>query len=154
MSDPRVLERFWEMGAEAGWTGIEDAVAAAEHLVGKPIRVREEAFLADEPVCGFVATLEHQHLVMISPTPSPTFRAFVIGHELGHVLHGHQESAPQAAAIRALIPDLPQYKVERALARGLFENEYERQAELFADRLAQLIRGHRERPSAFRGVFG
>jgi hypothetical protein len=151
---PTLVDRFWELGEDAAWTGIDDAVAAAEHLVGKPITVREESFLADEPVCGFVATLEHRHLVMISPTPSPTFRAFVIGHELGHVLHGHHESAPQAAAIRSLIPDLPEYKVERALARGLFENEYEREAELFADRLAQLIRGHRERPSAFRGVFG
>jgi hypothetical protein len=148
------VDRFWEVGAASGWTGIEDAVAAAERIVGKPITVREESFLADEPVCGFVATLEERHLVMISPTPSPTFRAFVIGHELGHVLHGHEGSGRQSAMIRSLIPDLPEYKVERALARGLFENEYEREAELFADRLAQLIRGHRERPSAFRGVFG
>jgi len=91
---------------------------------------------------------------MISPSPSRTFRAFVIGHELGHVLHAHHDAAAQSAYIRDVIPDLPEYKVERAMARGLFENTFEREAEHFADRLAQLIRDHRSRPSAFRGVFG
>jgi len=149
-----LVQAFWERGAAEGWSDVDQAVAAAADVVGKPVVVREEAFLAAEPVCGFVATLEHAHLIMISPTASPTFRAFVIGHELGHVLHRHQEHAPQAAYIRDVIPDLPEYKVERALARGLFENEFERQAELFADQLATLIRDHRTRPSAFRGVFG
>ncbi len=148
------VEAFWERGATEGWSDIDQAVAAAADHVGKPIVVREEAFLAVEPVCGFVATLEHQHLVMISPTASETFRAFVIGHELGHVLHRHQERAPQSAYVRDVIPDVPEYKVERALARGAFSNVYEHEAELFADRLAALIRRHRGRPSAFRGVFG
>lgn len=145
---------FWVRGAAEGWSDVDQAVAAAADVVGKPIVVREEQFLTAEPVCGFVATLERQHLVMISPTPSRTFRSFVIGHELGHILHRHQDHAPQAAYIRDVIPDLPEYKVERALARGLFSNEYEHEAEVFADRLAELIRGHRDRPSAFRGVFG
>ncbi|MBT2503128.1 ImmA/IrrE family metallo-endopeptidase [Curtobacterium sp. ISL-83] len=149
-----LVETFWLRGAAEGWSDVDDAVAAASSVVGKPIVVREEAFLADEPVCGFVATLEHHHLIMISPTPSRVFRSFVIGHELGHVLHRHQEHAAQSAYIRDVIPDLPEYKVERAMARGLFANAFEREAELFADRLAAVIRGHRDRPSAFRGVFG
>lgn len=148
------VDAFWDRGRAEGWSDVDQAVAAAADVVGKPIVVREESFLAAEPVCGFVATLEHQHLVMISPTPSRTFRSFVIGHELGHVLHAHHETAAQSAYIRDVIPDLPEYTVERAMARGLFENRYEREAELFADRLAQLIRDHRQRPSAFRGVFG
>lgn len=148
------IDAFWARGHDEGWSGVDQAVAAASELVGKPVVVREEAFLANEPVCGFVATLEHEHLIMISPTPSQTFRSFVIGHELGHVLHAHHEASAQSAYIRDVIPDLPEYKVERAMARGLFENEFEREAELFADRLAQLIRDHRTRPSAFRGVFG
>ncbi|ROS76419.1 uncharacterized protein DUF955 [Curtobacterium sp. PhB130] len=148
------LDAFWERGRTEGWADVDQAVTAAAEIVGKPIVVREEAFLASEPVCGFVATLERAHLIMISPTSSGTFRSFVIGHELGHVLHDHQEASAQSAYIRDVIPDLPEYKVERAMARGLFENEFEREAELFADRLAQLIRGHRDRPSAFRGVFG
>uniref|UniRef100_A0A942YCL7 ImmA/IrrE family metallo-endopeptidase n=1 Tax=Neobacillus citreus TaxID=2833578 RepID=A0A942YCL7_9BACI len=152
MSD--LVEAFWARGRAEGWSDVDQAVTAAAELVGKPIVVREEAFLASEPVCGFVATLEHQHLVMISPTASRTFRSFVVGHELGHVLHRHQEHAPQSAYIRDVIPDLPQYKVERAMARGLFENAYEHEAEVFADGLARLIRDHRGRPSAFRGVFG
>ncbi|ROQ06831.1 MULTISPECIES: ImmA/IrrE family metallo-endopeptidase [unclassified Curtobacterium] len=153
MTDP-LLESFWARGAVEGWSDVDQAVAAAAVVVDKPIVVREEAFLATEPVCGFVATLEHAHLIMISPTASPTFRAFVIGHELGHVLHRHQEHAPQSAYIRDVIPDLPEYKVERALARGMFSNAYEHEAEVFADALASLIRRHRGRPSAFRGVFG
>ncbi|MBF4586749.1 MULTISPECIES: ImmA/IrrE family metallo-endopeptidase [Curtobacterium] len=153
MTDP-LLESFWARGAVEGWSDVDQAVAAAAVVVDKPIVVREEAFLATEPVCGFVATLEHAHLIMISPTASPTFRAFVIGHELGHVLHRHQEHAPQSAYIRDVIPDLPEYKVERALARGMFSNAYEHEAEVFADALATLIRRHRGRPSAFRGVFG
>lgn len=148
------LRDFWVRGRAEGWSSVDQAVAAAAQVVGKPIVVREEAFLAAEPVCGFVATLEHQHLIMISPTPSSTFRSFVIGHELGHVLHAHHQAAAQSAYIRDVIPDLPEYKVERAMARGLFENAYEREAELFADELAALIRDHRGRPSAFRGVFG
>lgn len=153
MTDP-LLESFWARGAVEGWSDVDQAVVAAAVVVDKPIVVREEAFLATEPVCGFVATLEHAHLIMISPTASPTFRAFVIGHELGHVLHRHQEHAPQSAYIRDVIPDLPEYKVERALARGMFSNAYEHEAEVFADALATLIRRHRGRPSAFRGVFG
>ncbi|WP_396288814.1 ImmA/IrrE family metallo-endopeptidase [Curtobacterium sp. KT1] len=153
MTDP-LLESFWVRGAAEEWSDVDQAVAAAAVVVDKPIVVREEAFLATEPVCGFVATLEHAHLIMISPTASPTFRAFVIGHELGHVLHRHQEHAPQSAYIRDVIPDLPEYKVERALARGMFSNTYEHEAEVFADELATLIRRHRGRPSAFRGVFG
>lgn len=148
------VEAFWARGEREGWSDIDQAVAAAADHVGKPIVVREESFLSQEPVCGFVATLEHQHLVMISPTASETFRAFVIGHELGHVLHRHQERVPQSAYVRDVIPDVPEYKVERALARGMFANDYEHQAELFADQLAGLIRRHRGRPSAFRGVFG
>ncbi|WP_176491544.1 ImmA/IrrE family metallo-endopeptidase [Curtobacterium sp. 'Ferrero'] len=151
-TDP--VDAFWARAEAATWTDVDAAVTAAAEILGKPIVVREEDFLASEPVCGFVATLEHQHLVMISPTPSPTFRAFVVGHELGHVLHRHQESQAQSAYIRDVIPDLPGYKVERAMARGLFENAYEHEAELFADRLAGVIRAHRDRPSAFRGVFG
>ncbi|MDF2492921.1 MAG: ImmA/IrrE family metallo-endopeptidase [Microbacterium sp.] len=111
-----LVEAFWARGAAEGWSDVDQAVAAAADVVGKPIVVREESFLAAEPVCGFVATLEHAHLVMIS--------------------------------------DLPEYKVERALARGMFSNTYEHEAEVFADRLATVIRQHRGRPSAFRGVFG
>jgi hypothetical protein len=149
-----LVDAFWRRGHDERWADVDDAVRVASEIVGKPIVVREEAFLADEPVCGFVATLEHQHLIMISPSPSRTFRAFVIGHELGHVLHAHHDASAQSAYIRDVIPDLPEYKVERAMARGLFENAFEREAEHFADRLAQLIRDHRSRPSAFRGVFG
>lgn len=148
------VDAFWLRGAAEGWSDVDQAVSAAAEVVGKPIVVREEPFLATEPVCGFVATLERQHLVMISPSGSRTFRSFVIGHELGHILHRHQDHAPQSAYIRDVIPDLPEYKVERAMARGLFSNEYEHEAEVFADRLAGLIRDHRGRPSAFRGVFG
>ena len=148
------VDAFWLRGAAEAWTDVDQAVAAAADVVGKPIVVREESFLAGEPVCGFVATLETRHLVMISPTASQTFRSFVIGHELGHILHRHQEGAPQAAAIRDVIPDLPGYTVERVLARGMFANAYEHEAEVFADRLAEVIRQHRGRPSAFRGVFG
>ena len=148
------VDDFWLRGAAEGWSDVDQAVAAAARIVGKPIVVREEEFLATEPVCGFVATLERQHLIMISPTASPTFRSFVIGVELGHVLHRHQDRSAQAAYIRDVIPDLPEYKVERAMARGLFSNEYEHEAEVFADRLAEVIRRHRGRPSAFRGVFG
>ncbi|MGL3198705.1 MULTISPECIES: ImmA/IrrE family metallo-endopeptidase [Curtobacterium] len=148
------VEAFWARADAEGWSDVDDAVAAAAAVVGKPIVVREEAFLAEEPVCGFVATLEDRHLVMISPTPSQTFRSFVIGHELGHVLHRHQEAQALSAYIRDVIPDLPEYKVERVMARGLFDNAFEREAELFADRLAQVIRAARTRPSDFRGVFG
>ncbi|MGN7190812.1 MULTISPECIES: ImmA/IrrE family metallo-endopeptidase [unclassified Curtobacterium] len=148
------VESWWRRGDAEGWSDIEHAVAAATDHLGKPVVVREESFLATEPVCGFVATLQHQHLVMISPTTSETFRSFVIGHELGHLLHRHQDHAPQSAYVRDVIPDVPEYKVERALARGAFSNDYEHEAELFADRLAALIRRHRGRPSAFRGVFG
>lgn len=153
MTDTSV-EAFWARGVAEGWSDIDQAVASASAHVGKPVVVREEAFLSTEPVCGFVATLEHQHLVMISPTTSETFRSYVIGHELGHVLHRHHEHDAQVAYVRDVIPDLPEYKVERALARGLFSNDYEHEAELFADRLAALIRSNRSRPSAFRGVFG
>ena len=153
MTDASV-EAFWARGVAEGWSDIDAAVAAASDHVGKPVVVREESFLSTEPVCGFVATLEHQHLVMISPTSSETFRSFVIGHELGHVLHRHHEHGVQSAYVRDVIPDVPEYKVERALARGLFSNDYEHEAEVFADALATLIRRHRGRPSAFRGVFG
>lgn len=150
----RSIEAFWLRGAAEGWSDIDQAVAAASDHVGKPVVVREESFLSTEPVCGFVATLEHQHLVMISPTSSGTFRSFVIGHELGHVLHRHHERAARSAYVRDVFPDVPEYKVERALARGLFSNDHEHEAEVFADRLAALIRANRGRPSAFRGVFG
>ncbi|WP_182047905.1 M48 family metalloprotease [Curtobacterium sp. ME26] len=150
----RSIEAFWLRGAAEGWSDIDQAVAAASDHVGKPVVVREESFLSTEPVCGIVATLEHQHLVMISPTSSGTFRSFVIGHELGHVLHRHHERAAQSAYVRDVFPDVPEYKVERALARGLFSNDHEHEAEVFADRLAALIRANRGRPSAFRGVFG
>src|SRR5690242_15441276 len=93
------VEDFWLLGAAEGWSDVDQAVDAAARVVGKPIVVREESFLAEEPVCGFVATLERSHLVMISPTPSPTFRSFVIGHELGHILHRHQEHEAQSAYI-------------------------------------------------------
>ena len=149
-----LVEAFWARGSPEASSHDDQDYAVTADDVGKPNVVLEESLLAAEPVCGFVATLEHAHLVMISPTASPTFRSFVIGHELGHVLHRHQEHAPQSAYIRDVIPDLPEYKVERALARGMFSNAYEHEAEVFADRLASVIRQHRGRPSAFRGVFG
>ncbi len=42
------------------------------------------------------------------------------------MLHRHQEAQAQSAYIRDVIPDLPEYKVERAMARGLFDNAFER----------------------------
>lgn len=149
-----VAPAFWEALGERRVSTIESAQRVVENLTGRPIRVREVEALRHERVCGLVFRLPSKDLILVSPTPSREFREFVVGHELGHLVMAHSGKMEDTAFVKDLMPDLPDALLQRALARDTVNEEYEREAELFADALTQSMFEARRARSPFRSVFG
>ncbi|MBQ1022739.1 hypothetical protein KBX71_33375 [Micromonospora sp. D93] len=75
---------------------------------------------------------------------SPLHQLLIIGHELGHLLAGHQATEVlDADASRLLLPDLDPQLVQRSLGRSNYAADEEREAEMIGSLLLRRVRGNR-----------
>lgn len=99
---------------------------------GRPIELMPFATAPGDPVGIWIATRAKDY-ICYEATTSKLHREHIILHELGHVLCGHQSKDDSAAVLASLLmPSLDPAVVHRALARTVYSEPDERQAELFA----------------------
>ncbi len=88
--------------------------------------------------CGlWVATTQADFIYVDSATP-PVLQRHTVLHELGHIVCGHH-GAPDPAGTVATLDALDQSMVRRVLRRSSFDDEEEREAEVFADVAAEWL---------------
>jgi hypothetical protein len=99
---------------------------------GRPIQLMPFDTAPGDPVGIWIATRTKDYICYEAAT-SKLHREHIILHELGHVLCGHKSTGDSAAALASLLmPSLDPAVVRRALARTVYSDPDERQAELFA----------------------
>ena len=106
------------------------------HLV--PIR------LPAHTVCGMCVPTGDFDAIFFEQDTSPLHQLLIIGHELGHLLAGHEATEVlDADASRLLLPDLDPQLVQRSLGRSNYAADEEREAEMIGSLLLRRIRGNR-----------
>ncbi len=94
----------------------------------------------------YVATERADYLV-VRASAEAGHRAHIVLHELGHALLDHQPpGGADADAPRLTVPGMDPQVVARALGRTTYEQEQERQAEVFATRALARTRWWRRPP--------
>jgi hypothetical protein len=71
---------------------------------------------------------------------TPLHEEHIIFHEVGHMLCDHQGTNDKGSELRNLLPNLDPRLIERVLARTSYSDFEERQAELFATKLAMIAK--------------
>lgn len=99
---------------------------------GKPIHLIPESLPTNSP-CGLVVRTEAFDAIFYEQHTTPLHQEHIIGHELGHVLCGH-ETMPviDADDSRLLLPDLDPALVQAVLGRTNYTAVEEREAEMIA----------------------
>ncbi|MBG6066253.1 ImmA/IrrE family metallo-endopeptidase [Micromonospora ureilytica] len=106
------------------------------HLV--PLR------LPAQTVCGMCVPTGDFDAIFFEQDTSPLHQLLIIGHELGHLLAGHQATEVlDADASRLLLPDLDPQLVQRSLGRSNYAADEEREAEMIGSLLLRRVRGNR-----------
>lgn len=107
---------------------------------GRPIHLIPMKLPA-RTVCGmFVPTGEFDAIFFEQDT-SPMHQMLIIGHELGHLIAGHQTTEVlDADASRMLLPDLDPQLVRRSLGRSNYAAAEEREAEMIGSLLIRRAR--------------
>ncbi|WBB81250.1 hypothetical protein O7606_07700 [Micromonospora sp. WMMD882] len=111
---------------------------------GRPIHL-VPITLTTHSVCGmFVPTGEFDAIFFEQDT-SPLHQLLIIGHELGHLIAGHQATEIlDENASRLLLPDLDPQLVRRSLGRSNYAAAEEREAEMIGSLLLRRARRGRE----------
>lgn len=102
---------------------------------GRPIHLLPMSLPAASP-CGMWVHTGAFDAIFYQRDTSPLHQLLIIGHELGHLLAGHQTAEvldPQAS--RLLLPDLDPNLVQRFLGRGSYSATEEREAEMIGSLL-------------------
>jgi hypothetical protein len=99
---------------------------------GKPIHLVAESLPTGSP-SGLTVRTGAFDAIIYERNTSPLHQTHIIGHELGHVLCGHQ-NAPviDADASRLLLPNLDPALVQSVLGRTNYTAVQEREAEMIA----------------------
>lgn len=92
---------------------------------------------------GAWVKMAKQDLFIVKDGASPTRREAILCHELGHLLLDHKGelSLPH---LEAIAPDVPRDLAARYLARHGYDDEQEREAELFATLLLAELKGRQQ----------
>lgn len=112
--------------------GLCDLVADRQ---AKPIHLLEESLPTDSP-CGLAVRTDTFDAIFYEANTSRLHQEHIIGHELGHLLCGHQ-TAPviDAEASRLLLPNLDPSLVQAVLGRTNYSEIEEKEAEMIASLL-------------------
>ena len=112
-------------------------------LRGRPIRLvpTDTAALADSP-CGLWLARDNDDLILHEIGTSDYHIDQIVGHELGHMLLGHDRSrifgadkAREENLCRQVLPDIDPKTVRAVLGRSNSGSDQERDAEMFASLL-------------------
>ncbi|MET7879841.1 hypothetical protein ABZS52_23280 [Micromonospora profundi] len=108
---------------------------------GRPIHL-VPIKLPAHTVCGMCVPTGDFDAIFFEQDTSPLHQQLIIGHELGHLLAGHQATEVlDADASRLLLPDLDPELVQRSLGRSNYAAAEEREAEMIGSLLLQRLRG-------------
>lgn len=128
------------------------AALAAER--GRPIELMQVSVPSSGP-CGLLMSTDRADYILYPTNTTALHRRHILLHEVGHLLCGHVGSdagsdgiALDAAASKALMPNLSPELVRRVLGRTSYSAVEEQEAELLASLLAQRVaRGAVREPS-------
>lgn len=124
---------------------------------GKSIIIRQVKSLGSDQLSGLWLSMPDTELILHAET-SPIHRQQIILHEFAHMILGHDELMQDSKYVRALLPDLDNAMVTKALARCDHMDEFEVAAETLADMLAARLSTFRRQvnkePLNFRRIFG
>ncbi|MEU7673533.1 hypothetical protein AB0C42_01795 [Micromonospora taraxaci] len=110
---------------------------------GRPIHL-VPIKLPAHTVCGMCVPTGDFDAIFFEQDTSPLHQQLIIGHELGHLLAGHQATEVlDDDASRLLLPDLDPQLVQRSLGRSNYAAAEEREAELIGSLLLRRLRGGR-----------
>ncbi|MFI7593539.1 hypothetical protein [Micromonospora sp. NPDC049359] len=110
---------------------------------GRPIHLVPIALPA-QTVCGMCVPTNDFDAIFYEQDTSPLHQLLIIGHELGHLLAGHQATEVlDADASRLLLPDLDPQLVRRSLGRSNYAAAEEREAEMIGSLLLRRVRSGR-----------
>lgn len=110
--------------------------AVAEHR-GRPIELMPIPSVTGVP-CGLLMTTDHADYILYPVNTTELHQRHILLHEVSHLLCGHTGTVEiDAAATRALMPNLSPELVRRVLGRSVYTESEEREAELLATLIAQ-----------------
>lgn len=112
---------------------VDEALRATRAVTGRPICLQEVSYLGQQGPSGLLVQSGSCDVIQLPSGASGRRRVGIIGHELGHLLLGHQPE--DLSGLFSIDPDI----VRRILARHHFDNGKERDAELIGTMLAQTI---------------
>lgn len=126
---------------------LSDFIDHVERRRSRPIELVPSDFDGTGPCGLMLTTADERDLVLYPKSASPLLQEHVIVHEIGHLLFGHAENVDgvddaelELDALRRLVPDLPPELIRRLLARTSYEDQHEREAEVFATMLLATAR--------------
>ncbi|MDI6102645.1 hypothetical protein QLQ12_28900 [Actinoplanes sp. NEAU-A12] len=104
---------------------------------GRPIHLLPMKLPVNSP-CGMWVRTTAFDAVFYEAETSVLHQLQIIGHELGHLIGGHQASEVlDAQASRLLLPDLDPALVRRFLGRSNYSRDEEREAEMIGSLLVK-----------------
>ncbi|GIJ30319.1 hypothetical protein Vqi01_54810 [Micromonospora qiuiae] len=107
---------------------------------GRPIHL-VPIKLPAHTVCGMCVPTREFDAIFFEQETSPLHQLLIIGHELGHLIAGHQATEvldPDAS--RLLLPDLDPALVRRSLGRSNYAADEEREAEMIGSLILRRAR--------------
>ncbi len=123
----------------------EGFVAALADGRRRPIELMQVSVPSSGP-CGLLMSTERADYILYPANTTALHRRHILLHEVGHLLCGHVGSdagadgiALDAAASKALMPNLSPELVRRVLGRTSYSAVEEQEAELLASLLAQRV---------------
>ncbi|MFK0250221.1 hypothetical protein ACIQUM_36430 [Amycolatopsis azurea] len=125
---------------------LDVLTSAVAEAVGRRIEVRA-ADLDGALPCGMAIDTEDRYIIVYPRTANVHHRTHIIGHELGHIIMEHHKELKASAnlSIREyapiLAPHLSTELIARLLGRTVYDQQHEREAELFAGLVMDQI-GH------------
>lgn len=117
---------------------VDEAIRATTAATGRPICLQEVSYLGRHGPSGLLVQSGSCDVIQLSAGTTGRRRVGIIGHELGHLLLGHQPA--DLSGLFSIDPDI----VKRILARHHFDDRKERDAELVGTMLTQTIGRNRQ----------
>lgn len=144
--DAALHQRVDALIAEAGLTdvaSVTDVLTAVAHRRGRAVELEalpEE--MESGEVFGLCLPYPDRDVILFRTGAGPEHELHSTLHECGHLLFDHIAVDGRAAdegQLARLLPDLDPALVAGALARSSYEDEQEREAELFAMKVRHLM---------------
>lgn len=119
-------------------TTMSDVCGRLSKRRGKPIRLIPYPFEVPGPFGMWLPTTSADYILYQAETTA-LHQEHIIAHELGHLLAGHGSVEDENPVWQELMPDIPPETIRRALRRGAYDTDVEREAEMVATMLLESV---------------